>query len=156
MPSTITDHLRSHLVSEGIGRMPRIAGDLPPIWANKAATPAPREGGNPIEQGKDAVINLVRTDGIPTRRFDIARRRDLIEVRIRAFSWPLIEQLYAQIRFATIDRTDWLMGSLRVIESEEWTSLGMTDATELSGGQTLYSGRSGIILETYAESWALA
>jgi hypothetical protein len=156
VPTTITDYLRSHLIAEGIGRLPRVAGDLPPIWANKANTPAPGEGGNPVEQGKDAVINLVHLDGIPTRRFDLARRRDMIEVRLRSFSWPRIEQLYALISFATIDKQDFMLGGLRVVEIEEWTMLGMTDATELSGGQTLYSGRCGLLIESYRASWALA
>lgn len=154
--ATITDYLRTHLVAEGIGRMPRVAGDLPPIWVNRANTPAPGEGGNPTEQGKDAVINLMRLDGIPMRKFDLARRRDEIEVRIRSFSWPRIEQLYAQISLAVLDRENFDLGGLRVVETLEWTSLGMTDATELSGGQTLYSGRHGIIVESYRQSWALA
>jgi hypothetical protein len=153
--ATILDHLRAHLIAAGVGRDPRIAGDAPPIWRQRANTPAPGEGANVIEQGKDAVVNLLELDGIPTRRFDIARRRDLVEVRIRSFSWPRVVQIGAQIRAATIDRTNFPMGAITVIEAEEWTALGLTDATEMSGGQTLYSARQGVVFETYADSWGL-
>lgn len=153
--ATILDHLRTHLIAQGIGRDPRIAGDLPPIWRQKANTPGPGEGGNAIEQGKDAVVNLLELDGIPTRRFDLAHRNDLVEVRIRSYQWPRVVQIGAQIRAVTIDRTEWMMGAILVVEAREWTALGLTDATELSGGQTLYSARQGVLFETFADSWGV-
>jgi hypothetical protein len=149
--ATIADQFRAHLIAEGIGRSPRDAADLSlaPIWVNKANTPAPGEGGNATEQGRDAVINLVRLDGIPAQPMNSMIRTDLVEARIRSYSWPLIERLYALIRDVTIDRFGWPMGTWTVISSQEWTALAMVDATDV-GGRTLYSGRAGVVFETYA------
>ena len=82
--ATITDHLADYLIAQGIGRSPRTAGALPPIWRQpRLGTPAPGEGTNPTERGTDAVIGLAHTGGLPAARQEKDWRSDVIDVWLR-------------------------------------------------------------------------
>jgi hypothetical protein len=74
--ATLLDHVRSHLIAQGLVRDPRVAGSLPPCWRQPAnGTPAPGEGTNPTEIGADAVIGLVHSGGIASLRLESAWRQ---------------------------------------------------------------------------------
>lgn len=145
--ATLADHVRTHLIAQAIGRDPRVAGAAPPIWRNPAkGTPAPGEGPNPTEVGPDAVIGLVHSGGIPAPRLESAWRRDIVDVWLRTSTWPRAEQLYAQIRAALIDRTNWTMGSITVIESQEWRPLQQLAADPQQG----YTAQHAVLFESYS------
>jgi hypothetical protein len=117
----LLDALKAHLVSQGLVRDPRTAGALPPFWRQpRLGTPAPGEtpsGGATTEAG-DPVVAAYITGGFPIGRFESAWRRPVVEVRVRASKAPTGEDLAESILAAVIDRTDWLMGGRRVIESQ--------------------------------------
>jgi hypothetical protein len=145
--ATLTDHVKTQLITAGIGRNPRTAGSLPPVWRQPAAgTPAPGEGANAIEIGPDAVIGLVYSGGIATPRLESAWRRDIVDIWLRTSTWPRTTQLYAQIRAALIDRTNWTMGTITVIESQEWRPLQPLENDVAQG----YTSQAAVLFQTYA------
>jgi hypothetical protein len=146
--ATLLDHVRSHLIAQGLVRDPRVAGSLPPCWRQPAnGTPAPGEGTNATEVGADAVIGLIHSGGIPSLRLESAWRKDIVDVWIRTATWPRAEQLYALLRDALIDRTNWTMGAITVIESREWQPLQL-----LGSGAQGFTAQHAVLFETYAAS----
>ena len=144
--ATITDHLYEHLVSNGIGRSPRTAGALPPIWRQpRLGTPAPGEGTNATERGTDAVIGLAHTGGLPAARQEKDWRSDVIDVWLRTTTWPKAEQLYAQIRAVTLDRSNVALGGITVMIIEEWRPLQLLDSDEQS-----FTAQHALLIQTKA------
>ena len=118
--------LRDQLVSDGIVRSPGTPGALPPLWIQpRLGVPAPGEtpSGGTAAQSGDPVAGAFISGGFPVARFESAWRRPTVEVRIRASKAPAAEDLGEAILAATIDRTDWLMGSRHIIESQMWRPL---------------------------------
>jgi hypothetical protein len=146
--ATITDRVQAHLLAQSLARDPRDStSSLPPVWRQPAnGTPAPGEGRNQTEIGPTAVIGLMHSGGIATPRFESAWRRDIVDIWLRTSKWPDAETLYAAIRGALIDRTNWLMAGMRVIESQEWRALGLLDSSEQQG----YTAQFAVLFETYA------
>jgi hypothetical protein len=132
MPTVVTA-LHDYLIAQGIGRNPDTLGTLPPIWRDGDSTgllPAPGEGNNPTQVGQDAVIGLFRTTGIPVARFEGERRRPIIQVNLRVRRAPIAETLGEQIEAAVLDKRNWPMGGLRVIESQQVGPLSFTGRSE--------------------------
>jgi len=136
MPDVL-DHLRTHLIAEGVGRNPRVAGPLPPIWLHpENGTPAPGETvGHVNEVGADAVLALYLINGLRSGPFEGWRRRPIVEVDIRTKKMPKADELGRQVRVAVIGVTSapkvaWLMGGLQVIASQEWRPLQPLAATQ--------------------------
>jgi hypothetical protein len=125
--------LKTHLISEGIVRDPRTAGMLPPLWRQpKLGTPAPGEvpiNGALVEAG-DPVAAAFISGGFPIARYESAWRRPTVEIRIRSSKAPEGENLGERILAATIDRTDWVMGGRRIIESQMWRPLSPAGSDE--------------------------
>jgi hypothetical protein len=120
MPSQLLTALRDHLAGEGIARVPSVAGPLPPMWLEpRQGVPAPGEG-TPPEVGASVVLGATVTGGIPPRPYESWQRRPIVDLTIRSTAAPAAHQLDEQIRGALIDRRNWLMGGLRVIESQVW------------------------------------
>lgn len=121
--------LRTHLIDQAVGRSPRTAGPLPPVWAHPVdGTPAPGEApGAPVEAGEQ-VIALYRGGGIRSGPFEAWLQRVLVDVHIRARTVPAAVDLGRQIRVAVIGvtpapKTAWMMGALQVIAAQEWRPL---------------------------------
>lgn len=121
--------LRTYLVDQGVGRHPRTAGPLPPVWVHPVnGTPAPGETpGAPVEAGEQ-VIGLYRAGGIRSGPFEAWLQRALVDVHIRTRTVPAAVDLGRQLRVAVIGvtpapKTAWLMGGLQVIAAQEWRPL---------------------------------
>lgn len=142
----LLNDLLAHLISEGVVRDPRVRNDLPPAWRDpRNGTPAPGEGRNAVEIGPDVVIGLFFAGGITTPRFDQARRRDIVDVVIRARRADVAVDIGNEVRRVTINRIQWQMGSRTCIESLEWRPLQPLPP-RTDGHTFLY----GLLLETYA------
>jgi hypothetical protein len=132
----LLDAFRTHLVAQGAVRVPRIAGAAPPLWLQpRQGAPAPGErpaNGTDTEIGPDVVAAADISGGFPTGRFQSAWRFPIVEVRIRSRTAPLGEDLEAAITAAVIDRTNWTMGGLQVIESRHWRALTPVASDEQS------------------------
>lgn len=144
--ATLADHLRTYLIAQGLGRDPRTAGAAPPVWRQPAdGTPAPGEKTG-VEDGPTVVLGLMHSGGIPTPRFERDWRRDIVDIWIRSKTWPQTEQTYALLRSALVDKRQWTMGAITVIESQEWRPLGLLQAD----GQQGYTSQMAVLFETYA------
>lgn len=150
--ATLVDAARTHLIALGIVRDPRVAGGLPPCWRQPAdGVPAPGEGtSGSTEVGTTSVVGLLRSDGIAAPRFEAEFRRDILDVWIRTTKWPETESLYAQLRTAFLGtqftKTNWTMGTMKVIESTEWRALGLIDSNTQQGFSSMFA----VLFETYA------
>lgn len=126
--ATLTDHVNNYLIAQGIVRDPRVAGALPPCWR------MPRDGvrapgdGKGSEIGPTAVVGLIHSGGIVSKRFEKEWRNDIIEIWLRTTKWPITEALYIQLRAALIDKVNWNMDGITVIESLEWRALAHLDS----------------------------
>lgn len=149
--ATLADKVADYLIAEGIARSPRTASTLPPVWRQPVnGTRAPGEGNAP--EAGDPVIGLVRSGGIPAASNEAEWRYDIVDVWIRASTWPKVEMLYAQIRSALIgtfagERRGWDMAGMSVIESREWRALALLEATSTQG----YTAQCAVLFETYAD-----
>lgn len=143
--ATLTDQVWNYLITEGIVRDPRVAGALPPAWRQPVdGVPAPGEGSG-VEVGTTAVIGLIKSGGLPSPRFEREWRRDIIDIWFRTTKWPIAETLYAQVRAALIDKRNWTMGTIVVIESLEWRPHQMLDADPSQG----FTSQAAVLFETY-------
>ena len=149
MTVTLLDHYRAHLINQGIVRDPGVAGALPPAWRHpRDGTPAPGEGTG-TQIGPTAVVGLMHAGGIPTPRFESERRRDIVDVVIRTTTAPAAVGLAAEIRRVTIDRWNWAMGGITVVESLEFRPL-----QPLLPQTQFYTFIWGALFEYYAEDAA--
>lgn len=113
--------LRDHLIAEGVVRDPRVAGAEPPLWREpRLGVPAPGEyppnSKNDDEVGPDAVLGAFNADDVPPAPYNAGRRIDLVDVRIRTKTAPSAHELEEQLRAALIDRRNWSMAGLTIIE----------------------------------------
>ena len=117
MSSTLLTELRSLLIAAGIGRDPRVAGALPPVWRQpRQGIPAPGEGGG-VEVGPSSVIALFMSGGYPTAPFEGWIGRPTVDVRIRSLRAPDAEAIGLSIKRLLDDKRYYMMGNLRVHES---------------------------------------
>lgn len=123
MPNLLTA-VRDHLVSQNIVRKPSVAGSVPPLWLEPAlGTPAPGEGNNPIEVGSDLVLGAFLTGGFAPAPYGSFLRKPIVDIRFRGKSPQNIETTELAITKALIDKRDWTMGGLYVVECEQWRPL---------------------------------
>jgi hypothetical protein len=119
---------RDYLVSQGIVRKPSVAGSTPPLWLEpRLGVPAPGEGNDPTEIGADAVIGAWTSSGIAPQPFNAGRRLDFIDIRMRTKIAPTAHQIEEQIRVVLLDKRNWQMSTLTIIETliyRELQSLG--------------------------------
>lgn len=121
MPDELLTALRTHLADQGIVRKPSVAGAAPPMWLEpRRGVPAPGEGSVPVEVGADLVVGAFIATGIPPRPYESWQRRPVVDIRFRARRAEFAHQLDATIRAALIDRRGWMLGPLRVLESQVW------------------------------------
>lgn len=115
------DHLNAlsnYLVSEGIARIPRNAGVLPPIWTYpREGVPAPGEGSNDVEKGNDVVIGTFPTAGVPTGPYEGFIRNVNVDIRYRVRKASMVRPVDSAIRAVLHDRIAWDMAGLTVIQS---------------------------------------
>lgn len=118
--ATLLNHFRAHLVSEGLVRDPAVAGVLPPAWLHpRTGVPAPGEGTG-TQVGTTAVVGLMEAGGIPAAPHESEWRSDVIDVVFRTTTAPAARALEKEIRRVTVDRWNWTMGSITVMQSSEF------------------------------------
>jgi len=123
MPQLLTA-LREHLITEGLVRKPSVAGALPPLWLEpQLGVPAPGEGNNPTEVGSDLVIGAYLTGGFAPPPYGSFLRKPIIDLRFRGRNPVTIENTELAISKALIDRRDWMMNTMYVVECEQWRPL---------------------------------
>jgi hypothetical protein len=123
MPSLLTA-LRDHLVAQSIVRKPSVAGSAPPLWLEpQLGTPGPGEGNNPVEVGSDLVLGAFLTGGFAPPPYGSFLRKPIVDIRFRGRSPQNIETTELAITKALIDRRDFTMGGLYVVECEQWRPL---------------------------------
>lgn len=123
MPSLLTA-LRDHLVAQSIVRKPSVAGAVPPLWLEpQLGTPAPGDGNNPVEVGSDLVLGAFLTGGFAPPPYGSFLRKPIVDIRFRGKSPQNIETAELAITKALIDKRDFMMGGLYVVECEQWRPL---------------------------------
>lgn len=126
MANLLTE-LRTHLIAQGIVRNPTVAGSLPTMWLEpKLGTPAPGERpprGADTQIGTSAVVGAFLTGGFAPRPYESFMRKPIVDLRLRTTTALVAEQLELAITAALIDRRDFMLGALYVIECEQWRAL---------------------------------
>lgn len=131
----LLDSLRTHLVAEGIVRVPAAAGPLPPLWLEpRDGTPAPGEGNNLAERHPTTVLGAFRATGIAPSRHEGFIRREAVDFWIRVSQPQLAFGVHDQLRGALNDRRQWDMAGLTISESLMFRDLQRLAAD--SGGWT--------------------
>jgi hypothetical protein len=123
--------MRTHLVSSGVVRDPRVAGSLPPCWRSpRKGVPAPGDGPG-VEQG-DPTVGLFVGVGVPEAPHDASwLRTDTVDIVIRSTTAPGAVALDDAIRYQLVDRRDWSMGGLLVVETQLTRPLSQVGADEV-------------------------
>lgn len=126
MPNLLTE-LRAHLVTAGVVRAPTVPGSLPVLWIEpRLGVPAPGEtpaGGSASQAGATAVAGAFITGGFAPQPYESFMRRPIVDFRLRTSTALAAEQLELAITAALIDRRDFMLGALYVIECEQWRAL---------------------------------
>lgn len=145
--ATLVDRVQAYLIQQGVGRDPRVAGPLPPVWRQPASgTPAPGEG-NGVEIGPTIVIGIISGTPFPRRRFEKDWRRDTIDIWYRTTTWPLSCSTYATVAGLLLDKVNWTMAGLKIIESQEWRGHQLLESNTGQG----FTALSSVTFETYSQ-----
>lgn len=115
--------LRSYLVAQGLARVPKVAGSAPPLYLQpRLGLPAPGEPpprGDPAgpEVGPDVVLGLTLSGGFATGPYESYWRLPTVDLRLRVRRADMAQPCEQAITALLIDRRDWTMGGVHVIES---------------------------------------
>lgn len=142
MPSPdLLTYLRDYLVSEGLVRVPRVAGAAPPLYLEpKEGVVAPGEAENATESHPTLVLGAFRATGVAPRRHQSFIRIDMIDLVVRAANPRPAFDLHDELRGALVDKRHWSMAGLLIEESLMFRDLqrvssdanGWTFTTEFS------------------------
>jgi hypothetical protein len=128
---------RDHLILAGLVRKPSTAGPQHPLWLERAeGVPAPGEREAP-ERDDLLVLGAFLTNGVAPSRFESWWRQPIVDVRFRGRARGMggvdaIQDTEHAISGAVIDRVDWTMGGLYVVESEQFQALQRLGSDEQS------------------------
>jgi hypothetical protein len=119
----LLSEMRDYLVAQGIARKPTVAGGLPPMFIHpRDGVRAPGEGQG-VEIGTNAVLGVFHSGGLPMRPYESFLRRDTVDLWIRCLSAPTAFDIEFAVRTVIVDKRNWLMGAMTVLESLEWRPL---------------------------------
>jgi hypothetical protein len=137
MAGDLLDALSAHLVDEGIARQPNDAvSPAVPLWLEpKNGVPAPGEREPPV-RGDDAVLGAFMGGGVVPNPYESELRLDAIRIEIRTLHSTRAVEPDAAIRAALIDRHDWVMGGLYILESQQSRPFERRPEAEPSQGFT--------------------
>lgn len=116
----LLDNLRQYLISNGLVRDPRVAGDKPPLWiAARFGCPAPgqTEGLADSEVGPTLVAEIKPATDVPPAPYEGWLRRNHVEFVIRARTPPPAISFENSVRALINDRRGWTMVNVDIIES---------------------------------------
>lgn len=123
MATTILDHFQTHLIGQGLVRHPNVASSLPPAWLDPPnGVRAPGDGSAP-QMDPTTVVGLMHAGGIPAAPYEAEWRQLRVDVVIRTTSSPAGFELGGEIRRVTVDRRNWLMGAITIMQSDEFVPL---------------------------------
>jgi hypothetical protein len=125
--------MRDELAAQDIVRKPSVAGAQPPMWLEpRLGVPAPGEGKKAEEIGTDAVLGTWVVSGLAPAPYNAGRRVDFVDIRLRTRTAPIATALEEAIRGALIDKRNWVMGGLTVIESLLYRAMQPTGSDKQS------------------------
>lgn len=123
MATDLLSALRDYLVAQNIVRKPSVAGTSPPLWVEPMqGTPAPGDG-TATEVDANLVLGAFLTGGIAPARYESWWRQPIVDVRFRGRDTRTIQTTELAISAALIDKVDWTMAGLYVVEAEQWRAL---------------------------------
>jgi hypothetical protein len=125
----LLDALLTFLADEaGIVRRPDAAGPLHPLW--RAPVDGPPAPGEATGSGNDPVLILscFETNEVPRSTDRAFSDQRIVDVRIRSMNRPEASRVHAEILAELAPpplaiRTDWTMGGLYLIASQQWRGL---------------------------------
>lgn len=123
MADDLLASFRAGLVAAGVCRVPAVAGAAPPMYLEpRDGAPAP--GQNPgVEADASCVLSAFASGGIPPDAYESWLRRDTVDVWIRTAKAPTAFAVEGGLRAALIDRRNFALGSMRVVEVSQWREL---------------------------------
>ena len=71
------------------------------------------------------MVGAVQEPGISLRRTRVLSVQDIVGFTIRTLKAPDAHAFEGQLRDALIDKRNWDMAGMRIIESEEWSGIGL-------------------------------
>lgn len=159
---TLVDRVRGQLIADGLVRAPNDPGAgarpwLPPAWRHPddgAIGPGDaRDQARPdVAHDDGTVVSIFFAPGIAPASGEEERRRDGIDIVIRANAVPPIMDLEAAIRRSLLGnppapggRTDWVMDGLYVIQCVQWSPL-----QPVAASNDVFTFRVGYLFETRA------
>lgn len=121
--SDLLTNLRDYLVAQALVRKPSVAGPLAPLWLEpQLGVPAPGEGQG-SEVG-DPVLGAFATGGFVLGPYmDSFAREPIVQINFRGKSPQAIQALELQITKLLVDRRDWTMSTIYLVESSMWQPL---------------------------------
>lgn len=115
----LLDALQQHLITQGLVRSPSVAGTLPPLWKQpRGGTPGPGQGAAP--GASDTVAALFATGGWPTEPLMGWVDQRTVELRIRARSAAVAEDLAQAVRLVLDDHDHFDVAGLLVEQCLLW------------------------------------
>ena len=147
MPPDLLPALADHLVAQGIARHPHEPGELPPLYVEPDKLPAPGEAADATERHPETVLALYLSPGIPPAPYESWLRRDGVQLRLLVRAVADAVALERQIRAEIVDRRNWLMAGLQVIESSMWSDMARLGFDERAGATDLSAN---YLFELYA------
>jgi hypothetical protein len=120
----LPDRLRDHLVAAEHRPQARGGRRTAAAVARAAARDAStRRGQQPVEVGSDLVLGAFLTGGFAPPPYGSFLRKPIVDIRFRGKSPQNIETTELAITKSLIDRRDWTMGGMYVVECEQWRPL---------------------------------
>jgi hypothetical protein len=113
----VTAELRAFLVTAGVVRAGETPGAPPACWFN------PHEGPKQPVAGETAAVTLIAGLQVPTRVNEAFMEDRIVDVWVRATSFPVGELLQRSIRGLVNDKRNYLMGALLVEHSILWAGI---------------------------------
>jgi hypothetical protein len=115
----LLDALQQYLIDQGLVRSPSTPGPLPPLWKQpRGGTPGPGQGQAPA--ASDTVAAVFATGGWPSEPLMGWVDARTVELRIRARSAAVAEDLAFAVRLALDDRDHFDLAGLVVEQCLLW------------------------------------
>ena len=128
---------RTHLVAVSLARLPNSATPAAhPLWVEPLnGTPAPGEKSG-VNNDVDRTLGAYQTNGPPSKQFESGYRSDIIDLEFRTKRPEILPGTFALeklIRAAIIDKRNWDLADLRILQSYEWRAMQRVNSDEATG-----------------------
>lgn len=119
--TTLLTSMRTFLTGLTLARSPSVPGAAPPLWLEPLeGVPAPGEGDAGTTVGPTLVLGAFIAGGIASRPYESFWRRDHVDLWFRGKKATDCLSAEPAIRAALVDKRNWAMSSLTIIDSGEW------------------------------------